>query len=272
MSNMFFWIIVLSFLIPIAMRWYKKSIRGRNQNRALPGGPDQFGQFPGGGSRAPIPGPRTISRVTARPNRTTSGRLRRARRASSRRPYQNPEPAVPRPGTAGRQVTPAIPSPMRTAPSTPATSPPAAAAQQPRRRPPTPLRAPSRRRRRPLRVSGRATRGTGSAVQRRRYRHGGLHGPARGDHEGLTAPHATRARFAQGGAACVGPLVWRGQALSRPGGSRGRLGRTGRASAWSRPCCACRRCTRGRRCASRRRASPSSRRTSRRRWARGSAR
>lgn len=44
---MFFWIIVLSFLIPMAMRYYKKSMRGRNQNQGMPGGPDQFGQFPG---------------------------------------------------------------------------------------------------------------------------------------------------------------------------------------------------------------------------------
>ncbi|WP_354351319.1 hypothetical protein [Pseudarthrobacter sp. PvP090] len=44
---MFFWIIVLSFLIPMAMRYYKKSVRGRNQNQGMPGGPDQFGQFPG---------------------------------------------------------------------------------------------------------------------------------------------------------------------------------------------------------------------------------
>jgi hypothetical protein len=40
---MFFWIIVLSFLIPVAMRLYRRSARGRNQ-----GMPGQFGQFPGG--------------------------------------------------------------------------------------------------------------------------------------------------------------------------------------------------------------------------------
>ena len=47
MNNLFFWIIILSFLIPMAMRYYKKSMRGRNQNQGMPGGPDQFGQFPG---------------------------------------------------------------------------------------------------------------------------------------------------------------------------------------------------------------------------------
>ncbi|MDI3212049.1 hypothetical protein [Arthrobacter sp. AL12] len=55
MNNLFFWIIVLSFLIPIAMRYYKKSVRGRNQNQGTPGGPDQFGQFPGD-APGPYPG------------------------------------------------------------------------------------------------------------------------------------------------------------------------------------------------------------------------
>ena len=53
---MFFWIIILSFLIPMAMRYYKKSMRGRNQNQGMPGGPDQFGQFPGDNS-GHYPGP-----------------------------------------------------------------------------------------------------------------------------------------------------------------------------------------------------------------------
>jgi hypothetical protein len=46
-NSLFLWIIILSFLIPMAMRYYKKSMRGRNQNQGMPGGPDQFGQFPG---------------------------------------------------------------------------------------------------------------------------------------------------------------------------------------------------------------------------------
>lgn len=56
MNSLFFWIIVLSFLIPMAMRYYKKSVRGRNQNQG--GFPDQFGQFPGNtpGSGAGYPG------------------------------------------------------------------------------------------------------------------------------------------------------------------------------------------------------------------------
>jgi hypothetical protein len=39
---MFFWIIVLSFVIPMAVRLYRRSARGRAQ-----GTPGQFGQFPG---------------------------------------------------------------------------------------------------------------------------------------------------------------------------------------------------------------------------------
>jgi hypothetical protein len=41
-NSLFFWIIVLAFLVPAAMRLYKRSVRGRNQ-----GTPEQFGQFPG---------------------------------------------------------------------------------------------------------------------------------------------------------------------------------------------------------------------------------
>ncbi|MHA7223566.1 hypothetical protein ACX80S_14800 [Arthrobacter sp. RHLT1-20] len=63
MNNLFFWIIVLSFLIPMGMRLYKKSVRGRNQNQGGPGGfPGQFGQFPGnssGGAPGDYPGPQS---------------------------------------------------------------------------------------------------------------------------------------------------------------------------------------------------------------------
>jgi hypothetical protein len=42
-NSLFFWIIILSFLVPAAVRLYKRSVRGRNQNQGMPG---QFGQFP----------------------------------------------------------------------------------------------------------------------------------------------------------------------------------------------------------------------------------
>ncbi|WP_211878000.1 hypothetical protein [Pseudarthrobacter albicanus] len=54
MNSLFFWIIVLSFVVPTALRLYRKSVRRRNQDRGMPGGfPNELGggypgQFPGG--------------------------------------------------------------------------------------------------------------------------------------------------------------------------------------------------------------------------------
>ena len=51
MNNLFFWLIVLSFLVPMALRLYRKSMRGRNQDQGTPGGfLGKFGQFPGDSS------------------------------------------------------------------------------------------------------------------------------------------------------------------------------------------------------------------------------
>lgn len=47
MNSLFFWIIILSFLIPMAMRMYRKSVNKRNQGQGFPGG--YPGQFPGSG-------------------------------------------------------------------------------------------------------------------------------------------------------------------------------------------------------------------------------
>ena len=48
MNSLFFWLIVLSFVVPAAMRLYRRSVRGRNQDQGTPGGfPGGFGQFPG---------------------------------------------------------------------------------------------------------------------------------------------------------------------------------------------------------------------------------
>ncbi len=56
MNNLFFWIIILAFVIPMAMRMYRKSVNRRNQEQSFSGRyPDQFpggGQSPGG----PFPG------------------------------------------------------------------------------------------------------------------------------------------------------------------------------------------------------------------------
>lgn len=59
MNSLFFWIIVLSFLIPMAMRMYRKSVNRRNQDQSFSGRyPDQFpgGQFPGQQDRQPRDG------------------------------------------------------------------------------------------------------------------------------------------------------------------------------------------------------------------------
>lgn len=58
MNNLFFWILVLSVLIPLGLRMYRKSVARRNQDQGLPGqfqGPGHYpgpGQFPG-----ELPGP-----------------------------------------------------------------------------------------------------------------------------------------------------------------------------------------------------------------------
>lgn len=51
MSNLFFWIIILSFLIPMAMRMYRKSVARRNHEQSFSGRYPE--QFPGAG---PLPG------------------------------------------------------------------------------------------------------------------------------------------------------------------------------------------------------------------------
>lgn len=60
MNSLFFWIIVLSFLIPMAMRMYRKSVNKRNQEQSFSGRyPGQFpgsGQFPGAQNRQPRDG------------------------------------------------------------------------------------------------------------------------------------------------------------------------------------------------------------------------
>ena len=54
MNSLFFWIIVLSFVVPTALRLYRKSVRRRSQDQGMPGGfPNELGggypgQFPGG--------------------------------------------------------------------------------------------------------------------------------------------------------------------------------------------------------------------------------
>ena len=58
MNSLFFWIIVLTFVVPTALRLYRKSVRGRNRGQGMPGGfpnlPD--GGYPGQQSKQPRDG------------------------------------------------------------------------------------------------------------------------------------------------------------------------------------------------------------------------
>lgn len=57
---MFFWIIILAFVVPMAMRMYRKSVNRRNQEQSFSGRyPDRFpggGQFPGPQNKQPRDG------------------------------------------------------------------------------------------------------------------------------------------------------------------------------------------------------------------------
>ncbi|WP_164201271.1 hypothetical protein [[Micrococcus luteus] ATCC 49442] len=54
MNSLFFWIIILSFVIPMAMRMYRKSVNKRNQGQGFSGG--YPGQYPGQQNRQPRDG------------------------------------------------------------------------------------------------------------------------------------------------------------------------------------------------------------------------
>lgn len=60
MSSLFFWIIILSVLIPLLMRWYRRSTKGRDQRYfggpGTPGGPGNPGQAFGGPPNQPRDG------------------------------------------------------------------------------------------------------------------------------------------------------------------------------------------------------------------------
>ncbi|WP_261792465.1 hypothetical protein [Arthrobacter sp. PM3] len=99
---MFFWIIVLSFVVPAAVRLYRRSVRGRNQ-----GMPGQFGRFPG------APDPRNNQSNQPRDGYTQQdyfggfGQLGAPRQSGPRfpdRPFPSePYPGQQYPGPAGYQ-------------------------------------------------------------------------------------------------------------------------------------------------------------------------
>ena len=143
MNSLFFWIIILSFLIPMAMRYYKKSMRGRNQSQGMPGGPDQFGQFPGN-NPGHYPGPQNKQPrdgFTQRDYFGAFGQLGAPQQPAppANQPYPNqypgqqgypsPVPYEDSPGYPGNQPQPNAPQPNtwqpdRQQPSGPAVPPP----------------------------------------------------------------------------------------------------------------------------------------------------
>ncbi|MGP4032439.1 hypothetical protein [Pseudarthrobacter sp. 1C304] len=120
MSNLFLWIIILSFLIPIAMRYYKRSVRGRDQNQGMPGGfPGQGGQFPGdqpGYGAGPYPGPQNKQPRDGMTQRDYFGAFGQlgaprppappANQQYPGQPYQSPVPYEDSPGYPGNQPQP----------------------------------------------------------------------------------------------------------------------------------------------------------------------
>ena len=83
---------MLSFLVPVAMRLYRRSVRGRNQ-----GTPGQYGQFPGNRNN---PGNQRTSRGTATRSRTTLA----ASASWAPQAAGTGQPAVPRPAVPRRAV------------------------------------------------------------------------------------------------------------------------------------------------------------------------
>lgn len=135
MNNLFFWIIILSFVIPMAMRMYRKSVARRNQDQSFSGRyPEQFpgtGQFPGSNgpqSRQPRDG-------FTQQDYFAGG----FRQIEQPQPIDNPQPLpyqygnVPQPPVPGQggpafpQATPPQPAPEQ--PAAPATPPPPSAPQ-----------------------------------------------------------------------------------------------------------------------------------------------
>ena len=121
MSSLFFWIIILSFVIPMAMRMYRRSMARRDRDQSLPGRfPDQFpGQQPGqygqGGFPGQYPGSAGPQSNQPRDGYTQqdyfSGGFRSIQRPQPTGdpqplPYQYGQPPVPGPGYGAPQEPP----------------------------------------------------------------------------------------------------------------------------------------------------------------------
>ncbi|WP_457966478.1 hypothetical protein M1E17_07295 [Arthrobacter sp. D1-29] len=80
MNNLFFWIIVLSFLIPMGMRMYRKYVHRRNQEQSFSGRYPDY--FPG-----PRPGPQS--------NQPRDGYTQQDYMSGGFRQISSPEPLPP---------------------------------------------------------------------------------------------------------------------------------------------------------------------------------
>lgn len=87
MNSLFFWIIILSFLIPMAMRMYRKSVNKRNQEQSFSGRYPE--QFPGGGQ---YPGPQNPGPQNKQPR---DGYTQQDYMSGGFRQIMNPQPLSP---------------------------------------------------------------------------------------------------------------------------------------------------------------------------------
>jgi len=129
-NSLFFWIIVLSFVIPMAMRMYRKSVNKRNQEQSFSGRyPDQFpggGQFPGSGQ---YPGPQnTQPRDGYTQQDYMGGGFRQIMSPQPLPPGQPLPPMQPVPPAGQHSEAPQHPPPPRP-PAAPAAPPPPSAPQ-----------------------------------------------------------------------------------------------------------------------------------------------
>lgn len=121
MNNLFFWILVLSVLIPLGLRMYRKSVARRNRDQGFPGRyHDQFpGQFPGPGqSPGGFPGSAGPQNKQPRDGYTQQDYFSGGFREISRpRPV---DPPAPLPGLYGQPPAASQPWQQQPAPEEPA--------------------------------------------------------------------------------------------------------------------------------------------------------
>ena len=114
MSSLFLWIIILSFVVPMAMRMYRRSMARRDRDQGLPG-PGQYGPggFPGPGQYpGQFPGSAGPQSNQPRDGYTQqdymSGGFRQPRPADDSQPlpYQYGQPPMPDPRYGAPQEPP----------------------------------------------------------------------------------------------------------------------------------------------------------------------